>query len=426
MYHEKLDKGIIQPDPRYEKNIQEELRVFKKIGMIGFMLFMSELVCWCWDNGIPVGYCRGSVGGSTIAYLTDITDVNPIIWNTVFSRFANEDRKEIGDIDLDISPSQRQLVYDHIIQEFGDDYTAYVLAIGTISDKGTIDEIGRALNIPLDVVKEIKDAYSLYTDGIKDCTDKIKKIEQTDGYENNKNLVRQIDELQKKLSIYNANLTDLKENKYPRLFYYFDGLKGTAISQSMHPAGIIVSPVSLPDNYGTFWSKDGKRILCINMEEIHEVSLVKYDLLGLKNIEIIKDTCELANIPYPKSHMINWLDKNVWNHIADSPVGIFQFESKFAYDSMKKFHCQCVNDLSLVNAAIRPSGETYRDNLLAHKENKNPSKLIDDLLKENHGYLTFQEDTIKFLTNICGLSGSEADNIRRAIGRFLPFIVAMQ
>lgn len=417
MYHEKLDKGIIQPNPKYEENIQEELRVFKKIGMIGFMLFMSELVCWCWDNNIPVGYCRGSVGGSTIAYLTDITDVDPIVWNTVFSRFANEDRKEIGDIDLDIAPSQRQLVYDHIIQEFGENFTAYVLAIGTISDKGTIDEIGRALNIPLGTVKEIKELYSLYTDGIKDCTDKIKKIEQHDGYENNADLVKQIEEYRKKLSDFENDLNDFKNNKYPELFYYFDGLKGTAISQSMHPAGIIVSPVSLPDNYGTFWTKDRKRILCINMEEIHEVSLVKYDLLGLKNIEIIKDTCELAHIPYPKSHMINWLDKDVWNHIADSPVGIFQFESKFAYDSMKRFQCKCVNDLSLVNAAIRPSGETYRDSLLDHKENKNPSKIIDDLLKENHGYLTFQEDTIKFLTNICGLSGSEADNIRRAIGR---------
>ena len=417
MYHEKLDKGIIQPNPKYEENIQEELRVFKKIGMIGFMLFMSELVCWCWDNNIPVGSCRGSVGGSTIAYLTDITDVDPIVWNTVFSRFANEDRKEIGDIDLDIAPSQRQLVYDHIIQEFGEDFTAYVLAIGTISDKGTIDEIGRALNIPLSTVKEIKELYSLYTDGIKDCADRIKKIEQHDGYEHNEDLVIQIEEYKKKLSVFEKNLEDLKNNKYPELFYYFDGLKGTAISQSMHPAGIIVSPVSLPDNYGTFWAKDGKRILCINMEEIHEVSLVKYDLLGLKNIEIIKDTCELAHIPYPKSHTINWIDDKVWNHIADSPVGIFQFESKFAYDSMKRFKCRRVNDLSLVNAAIRPSGETYRDNLLDHKENKNPSKLIDDLLKENHGYLTFQEDTIKFLTNICGLSGSEADNIRRAIGR---------
>ena len=412
MYHDKLDKGIIKPNPKYEENIQEELRVFKKIGMVGFMLFMSELVCWCWDNGIPIGFCRGSVGGSTIAYLTDIIDVDPVVWDTVFSRFANEDRKEIGDIDLDIAPSQRHLVYEHIIEKFGIDKTAYILAIGTISDKGTIDEIGRALNIPLDEVKEIKELYSLYTDTIEDCKNKIHVFEEK-GLEEGSVYKECKDKLQKNEKL----LDDLKNVKYKELFYYFDGLVGTAISQSMHPAGIIVSPVTLPDNYGTFWSKDGKRIISINMEEVHEVSLVKYDLLGLKNIDIIKDCCELANIPYPKSHTVNWEDEEVWKHITDSPVGIFQFESKFAYDSLKKFGCKRVNDLSLVNASIRPSGESYRDNLLAHKPNQNPSEIIDDLLKANHGYLVFQEDVIAFLQKICGLSGSDADNIRRAIAR---------
>ena len=412
MYQDKLDKGIIKPNPKYEENIQEELRVFKKIGMVGFMLFMSELVCWCWDNGIPIGFCRGSVGGSTIAYLTDIIDVDPVVWDTVFSRFANEDRKEIGDIDLDIAPSQRHLVYEHIIEKFGIDKTAYILAIGTISDKGTIDEIGRALNIPLDEVKEIKELYSLYTDTIEDCKNKIHAFEEK-GLKEGSVYKECKDKLQKNEKL----LDDLKNVKYKELFYYFDGLVGTAISQSMHPAGIIVSPVTLPDNYGTFWSKDGKRIISINMEEVHEVSLVKYDLLGLKNIDIIKDCCELANIPYPKSHTVNWEDEEVWKHITDSPVGIFQFESKFAYDSLKKFGCRRVNDLSLVNASIRPSGESYRDNLLAHKPNQNPSEIIDDLLKANHGYLVFQEDVIAFLQKICGLSGSDADNIRRAIAR---------
>lgn len=182
MYHEKLDKGIIQPDPRYEENIKEELRVFKKIGMVGFMLFMSELVCWCWDNGIPIGFCRGSVGGSTIAYLTDIIDVNPVVWNTVFSRFANEDRKEIGDIDLDIAPSQRHLVYEHIIEKFGADKTAYVLAIGTISDKGTIDEIGRALNMPLGDVKQVKAQY------LETSADAIAEIEYYAGFNRDKTI----------------------------------------------------------------------------------------------------------------------------------------------------------------------------------------------------------------------------------------------
>ena len=378
MYNEKLENRIIKPNPKYEKNIQEELRVFKKIGMVGFMLFMSELTCWCWENNIPVGFCRGSVGGSTIAYLTDITDVDPVVWNTIFSRFANEDRKEIGDIDLDIAPSQRHLVYEHIIEKFGQDKTAYVLAVGTISDKGTIDEIGRALNIPLGEVKEIKEQYSMFMEAISSNTDKIKKIESIDGYQSNNELIKEKKRCEKEVCRNKELLRKLKEEQYKDLFYYFDGLVGTAVSQSMHPAGIIVSPVTLPDNYGTFWTKDRKRVLSINMEEIHEVSLVKYDILGLKNIDIIKDCCKLSKIPYPKSHMVDWLDKDVWNHIADSSVGIFQFESKFAYDSMKKFCCQCVNDLSLVNASIRPSGESYREGLLNHKPNSNPSEIIDD------------------------------------------------
>ena len=371
-YKDKVRRGVIKKNPQYSINVKEEFRVFKKIGMLGFMLFMSDLVRWCWANGIPIGYCRGSVGGSTIAYLTDIIDVDPVVWHTVFSRFANEDRKELGDIDIDISPTQRHLVYEHIIDSFGADYTAYILAIGTISDKGTIDEIGRALDYSLDYVANIKKAYEV-------DPEKAKK-------------------------------------DYPDLFYYFDGLLNTAVSQSMHPAGIIVSPITLPDNYGTFWA-DGKRILQINMEECHEVSLNKYDLLGLKNVEIIKDTCALAGIPYPKSNEINWNDEKVWSDLITSPAGIFQFEGDYAFKLLQSFQPHKINDMSLVNAALRPSGASYRDRLLAHEINHNPSEIIDDLLKDNFGFLVFQEDTIAFLQKICGLTGSEADNIRRAIGR---------
>jgi len=372
MYKDKVYKGIIKHDKRYLDNIKEELRVFKKIGMIGFMLFMSEMLCWCWENNIPIGTCRGSVGGSTIAYITDIIDVDPVIWDTVFSRFANEDRKEIGDIDIDISPSQRDMVYQYIINRFGINNTSYILAIGTAADKGTIDEIGRALKTPLDEVKQIKELYELNPEKARE--------------------------------------------QFPNLFYYFDGIVNTPVSQSMHPAGMIASPITLPDNYGTFWN-DGKRILTINMEEVHEINLVKYDILGLKNIEIIKDACEFAGIKYPKSYEVNWEDQGVWDDILCSPVGIFQFESRFAFDSMVKFKPQKVQDLDLITAAIRPSGASYRERLFNHEINKNPSKEIDELLKNNNGFLIYQEDVIAFLQKICGLSGSEADNIRRAIGR---------
>lgn len=388
MYKEKLSKGIIDNDPKFKENILEEFRVFKKTNMIAFMLFMSELLEWCWQHDIPIGYCRGSVGGSTIAYIIDIIDVNPVVWYTVFSRFCNEDRagNEIGDIDIDISPSQRPIVQQYIVDRFGIDNTAYVLTTNTIGEKGTIDEIFRAK------------AYEWKKTHSKDevCPYSV------DAASNVKNE-------------YAENPEATKE-KYPDIFYYFDGLLGTVISTGFHPAGVIASPITLFDNYGTIWV-DGKRVLQINMEECHTLQLAKYDCLGLKNIEIIKDTCEMAHIPYPKSHLVNWEDKNVWEHITDSPVGIFQFEQQYAFELLSKYHPTTINHLSMVNAALRPSGASYRDDLIAHKPCKNPSAIIDELLKDNNGYLIFQEDTIKFLTDICGLSGSEADNVRRAIGR---------
>lgn len=384
MYLEKVNKGIIDgADNRYIEMLQEEMRVFKKLNMTSFMLFMSEMIEWCEIHNIPTCPCRGSVGGSMLAYITGITDVNPIKWKTYFSRFANEDRLEIGDIDCDFVPSQRELVYKYIIDRFGIDNTAYILAIGTVCDKGAIDDIGRAL----DKIYKEKEKESPYT------LDKVKKIKKE----------------------FEENPNETKE-KYKELFYYFDGIVNSVVSQSVHPAGIVASPISLYDNYGTFW-KDGQRILQIDMEEVHECGLVKYDILGLKNIGIIKDTCEYAGIPYPKAHDVDFEDENVWEDMIKYPYGIFQFESKYSNELLAKLKPHTINEMSLCNASLRPSGESYRDNLIARKPNKNPSELIDDLLKDNNGYLVFQEDTIAFLQNICGLSGSEADNIRRAIGR---------
>lgn len=96
---EKLKAGIIpaEQEQAFRDAIKEELKVFSKLHMCGFMLSMSELISWCKENGYAIGTARGSVGGSRAAYVTDIIDLNPEIWHTVFSRFCNEDREEIGD-----------------------------------------------------------------------------------------------------------------------------------------------------------------------------------------------------------------------------------------------------------------------------------------------------------------------------------------
>lgn len=388
MLQQKINDGVIPKEQRSEfiRQIREEVEVFEKINMCGFMLFMSDLIQWCHENNIPTGPARGSCGGSCVAYVLDIIDLNPIQWKTVFSRFANENRKEIGDIDIDFAPNDREAVYNHMIEKFGSEYTDYILAIGTVSDKGTIDEIGRALSrkfpgdkrFSLDTIKKIKKEY-----------DKNPERAKTD---------------------------------YPDIFYYFDGILNTSISQSMHPCGMVVSPITLADNYGEFY-RDGKKIIQIDMDAIHDVSLVKYDVLGLKNIGIIKDACKNANVSYPKTYGVDWNDQKVWGDMLRTPIGIFQFEGAYAFQMLCKFKPKNIFDMSLVTAALRPSGASYRDGLMAKKMHKNPSELIDNMLKDNYGYLVYQEDIIKFLQEICGLSGSEADNVRRGIARKKPEIL---
>lgn len=272
----------------------------------------------------------------------------------------------------------RPKIFKYITYRFGSDKTARVAAYGTLADKSVIDEVCRALS------KNDAEKYSL----------------------------KQADKIKKEFS----SNPEGTRRKYPDIFYYYDGLAGTRVSQSVHPAGMVISPISLVDEYGMF-EKDGDMCLLLDMEEAHEVGAAKYDFLALKTVKVIRDTCNYIGEKYPLTHEVNWLDENVWNDMCKNLTAIFQFESAFAAQCFKKFRPQNIFDMSLVTACIRPSGTSYRDELLARKKHKNPSEIIDNLLEDSLGHLVYQETTIRFLQEICGLTGSEADNIRRAIGR---------
>ena len=370
---------------KYIAAIKEEMRVFQKLDMCGFMLSMSELITWCKENNFPIGVGRGSVCGSVIAYLTNVTDVDPVIWGTVFSRFANEDRQELGDIDIDVIAEDRPKIFEYIIGRFGKEKTARVPSYGTLADKAAIDGICNALS-------------------------QLWRKEHNSG-DNPYDLNRA-----KQIKKEYASDPEKAKRKYPDVFYYFEGLLGTKISQSVHPAGMVISPITLADHYGTFL-KDNEICLMIDMDECHDVGLVKYDFLILKTLGVISDTCKLIGTPYPKSHEIDWNDQDVWSDMTKNPATIFQMESEFASKSLREFKPKSIFDMSLVTASIRPSGASYRESLMKRKVHKNPSEMIDKLLEKDYGYLVYQESIIAFLQQICGLTGSEADTVRRGIAK---------
>ena len=406
MFEDKLKNGVIpkSQEDAFRKAIDEELAAFEKLGMCGFMLSESELVRWCHDNGIPTGPERGSVGGSRVAYVTDIIDLNPEDYGTIFSRFCNADRISIGDIDIDVVDTDRPKIFNHIIERFGDRKTARVSAYGSIADKGAIDDICRGLKNKYVMEHRPDLNIRTYTD------EDVPEFPYT---------LRKADQIKKEFT---ENPDEAKE-KYKEVFYYFDGMVNTIVSQSVHAAGMVISPCTLDDNYGTFFNS-GEHCLLLNMDEAHDVGMCKYDFLILTNIKIIDDVYKAIGKPFPKMHEIDFNDQDVWRDMRRSQWGIFQAESDYFFNSLKRMKPINIKEMALLTASIRPSGASYRDDVFDRKVHKNPTKEMDELFKDNFGFVVYQEDISRALIELCGFSGSQADTVRRDIAKKDPEKIA--
>lgn len=398
----------------YINRIKEEFDTYKKVGAIDYMLLQEKIINWAHQNGIYQGYGRGSVNGSLIAYLLKITEMDSIKHKLNFFRFLNPERISLADIDVDWPPSRRQEVIDYVAS-IPNIYFSEIITFNTVALKGAIREVGRALKMDLDVVDTI--AKSVYKD------------------ENKKDVIDEI-----------------YREKYPELFKYVDLLIGVNVSVGSHPSGFVVSPIPLDEYIGTFYTSESKYpVSQVNMKELDSCNFVKLDILGLDNIEIINETCKLADIERLTPDNVDVNDEKVWNSIKDSGLGIFQWESAsgqeylkrlFAPETIKKIK-EINSEISLIelfsigNAAIRPSGESYRDNLANGIFKDHGHNALNESLKNTLGYLVSQEQIMKFLVEFCGFSMAESDSVRRGLAKkegtenFLPeiknrFIKTMQ
>ena len=369
----------------YAKRVKYELEAYKHNGAIDFMLLMEDIVSWCRAQGINVGYGRGSVNGSIVAWLLGITEMDSIKHKLNFERFMNVERVSLSDIDTDFPPSRINEVKQYIFNHHGL-YCSDIITFNTIADKGAIRDVGRALNIPLDEVGDICNA-----------------VDNEEEY------------------------TKVRE-QYPELFRYVDIVKGVIVSIGSHPCGCVCSPIPLEDTMGLCTtSTDSYPISQIYMKEIDGLNFVKLDLLKLDTIELISKTCEMIGIPMLLPDDLDINDVDVWNSMRDDTTAIFQWEGKTGDDYIKKLlsdknikkfqeideNVDRMTLLSIGNSAIRPAGASYRDDLANGIVRKSGSEAIDDFLKPTFGYLVFQCQIIEFLHQYCGFTMGEADVVRR-------------
>lgn len=374
----------------YLPRIKEEIETYRHNDAIDFMLLDSDYKNWLIKNGMRCGPSRGSVSGSVIAYLIHSTDVDSVKYKLNFSRFMNPERVSLADVDTDIYADDRYKVREYLFER-GDMHCCNIITFNTIQLKAAIKDVGRAFGMTPDE-----------TQALSNLTLKDEKN--------------------------NDYMPDDIREQYPEMFKYVDMVIGTITSLGRHAAGIVCSPTDVEYDFGTLSiSSDPRPVSQIDMHEIDSLNYVKLDLLGLNAVGLIYKTCQFAGIDFLTPDNVDFSDMNVINSIAEDTTMIFQFESGFASDSLKRTlsketiaNMKSQNDdisyldvISMVSGAIRPAGESYREQLFNGIYKDNGNDALNKFLAPTLGYLVYQEQIIDFLHDFCGFTMGQADVVRR-------------
>lgn len=442
-FAEKIKEGIkrrgVDKYPNYQEyldRIEHELEAYRHNGAIDFMLLMEDIIDWCVSQDIRVGYGRGSVNGSVIAWLLGITEMDSIKHKLNFERFMNVERVSLSDIDTDFPPSRIDEVKNYIFSKAGL-HCCDIITFNTIALKGAIKDVCRAFHYenieytPETVKKKISEwekrieGHDSRDTDVRMPKDIIVDIEK---YSIHKEVPYEYVSFANELSKLVDTDEELARKQYPDIFELVDLVNGTIVSVGSHPCGCVVSPDTVSDKIGTFTTSTSiYPISQIYMKEIDSLNYVKLDLLRLDTIEIINETCKLAGIERLTPDNMDITDVNVWNSMRDDTTQIFQWEGKTGDDYIKKLlsdenikkfqevdgNVDRMTLLSIGNSAIRPAGASYREDLANGVVRKSGSGAIDEFLKPTFGYLVFQCQIIDFLHQYCGFTMGEADIVRR-------------
>lgn len=390
----------------YKKRLEYELSVLDTCGFIDYIILNWEIVSFCKKENIPVGDGRGSAASSLVLFLIGVTRLDPLKYDLIFERFVSltrakkiigKDGREyldgglLADVDLDISYSERQRVVDFISEKFSGN-TCRILTINTLSGKlcmkecmkivggFTEDESKRIADlIPkrYGVVRPLREAYELGGE-FQDFCDKNPLVYKT----------------ALKLENLNANT-------------------------GVHPSGIAISAFPLKEIMPVQKTKDGALVSGFEMGAVAEM-MIKFDILGLRTLTLIKKVCDKVGIDYTK---IDYENPFIYDQIKKGilPIGLFQIEAKTNYDCATKVLPKDLHELADVVALARPGALAFVDDYISVKNGKSipesGSVKLDKLLAKTKGIALFQETIMSIAHQVFGFSLEDAEKLRKIVGK---------
>ncbi|HEY4601081.1 MAG TPA: DNA polymerase III subunit alpha [Cerasibacillus sp.] len=380
------------------ERLERELSVINSMGFNDYFLIVWDFIKYAKENGITVGPGRGSSAGSLVAYLLDITEVDPLKYDLLFERFLNPERVSLPDIDVDFSDLRRDEVIDYVRNKYGEKHVAQIITFGTFAPRSLIRELVKTLGIDQQDARYI--LQHITSSGGQTITD----------------IVRQ-----------NRDLTAYIKQSEPLkvLFNIAVKLEGLPRHISTHAAGVVISDDALTEHVPLTLGPSATYLTQYPMDELQDIGLLKFDFLGLRNLSLLERiitsikqltnrSISLNQIPYDDGKTFQLLQKGLTS-------GIFQLESQGMKRVLSELKPTTFHDIVAVNALYRPGPMDFIPTYIKRKHGlERTAYLHEDLkpiLESTYGVLIYQEQIIQIAHRIAGFSLGEADLLRRAVSK---------
>ncbi|MGN6557966.1 MAG: DNA polymerase III subunit alpha, partial [Solirubrobacterales bacterium] len=409
------------PPAEAVERLEFELGVIEEMGFSSYFLIVWDFVSYAKQNGIAVGPGRGSAAGSIVSYCLNITDLDPLANDLLFERFLNPGRKSMPDIDIDFSVRGRERMIRYVAEKYGRESVAQIITFGKMAPRAATRDAARVLGFDYAtgdrLAKQIPEPIMGRNPSFDDCLKSGQELRKT--YDSDADAKKIIDVAQ--------------------------GLEGIIRNNSIHAAAVVIAdrplqeivPLQLAEDRSAPAVSNGngngsgkperqyKIVTQYSMGPIEEIGLLKMDFLGLRNLDVIEDAIEIiersrgerldiAEIPMDDAKTFEMLAK------GDS-TGVFQLESEGMREALKKVRPTEFDDIVALVSLYRPGAMDYIPAYAKGKRNPAevtyPDPRLRPITEPTYGCVLYQEQLMEIAKQMAGFSPSEADDLRKAIGK---------
>ena len=410
---EKLPSDVVE-------RLAYELKTIKTMGFSSYFLIVWDLVRYARERSIRVGPGRGSAAGCAVAYSLRITDLDPIRYDLLFERFLNPGRRSMPDIDMDFDSRYRDELIRYASTKYGRDHVAQIITFGTIKARNAVRDAARVLGYP----------YGL--------GDRIAKLMPPLVMGRDTPLKYCFEENEKHLSGFKA-ATELRalydtDPDVKRIVNVARGLEGLKRSVGIHAAAVVITKEPLTQYLPIQRKADSGQapelapiVTQYEMHAVEELGLLKIDILGLRNLDVITDTnrmiqelrdpnFDIDRVPFDDERTYQLLRRG-------DTIGVFQLESTNIRALVRSLAPNTIDDLAAVVALFRPGpmGANMHNDFADFKNGRKQPELFhpdaQEVLGDTYGLMIYQESMMRVAQKFAGYSLEKADDLRKACGK---------